>query len=134
MSDDLHFEDVPWRVRMERLTERLAKYCIGCTYKGARCIECDCATAASIVRDRDTEAVNQPLRDAKMKPEIRRMRVAGNMVRRGWLKPADILWPCDTPPNVRTMDLECLVKAGVVERTQPDPDNARVFLYRRVEA
>ncbi len=130
---DLHFEDIPWRVSMERLVERLAKYCIGCQYKGGRCGECDCAMAASIVRDRDTESVNQPLRDTKMKPESRRIKVAGNMKGRGWLKPADILWPCETPANVRTMDLEYLVTAGIVERRQPDPSNVRVFLYRRVE-
>lgn len=133
MSDDLHFEDIHWKVRMERLTERLAKHCIGCPYTGARCGACDCGTAASIIRDRDTEAVNQPARDAKLKPESRRIKVAGSMKDRGWLKPADILWPCETPANVRTMDLEYLMTAGIVERVQPDPANARVFLYRRAE-
>jgi hypothetical protein len=85
------------------------------------------------VRDRDNEAVNQPESDAKLNPESRRIKVAGSMHGRGWLKPADILWPCETPANVRTMDLECLVRAGIVERRQPDPGNARVFLYRRAE-
>lgn len=130
---DLRSEEIHWRVRLERLAERMAKNCIGCPYKGGLCAECDCATASGIIRDRDTEAGNQPLRDAKMKPESRRIKVAGNMKGRGWLKPADILWPCETPANVRTMDLEYLVTAGIVERVQPDPANARVFLYRRVE-
>lgn len=126
-------DDVPWRVRMERLVERLARNCGSCPYKGgSRCSECDCATAAGIVRDRDSEAAN-PHPSEKIKPDSRRIKVAGNMAGRGWLKPADILWPCETPANVRTMDLEFLVTAGIVERRQPDPSNARVFLYRRVE-
>lgn len=133
MSDLSSFEAISWQIRMDRLIERMAKKCIGCLYAGSRCAFCDSSTAAGIIRDRDSEAANKPEPSSKMKPEARRLKVSEGMAGRGWLKPSEIMWPVATPANTRTMDLEILVMSRIVERMQPDPDNARVFLYRRSE-
>lgn len=129
---DMIFDDVPWRVRASRLLERMARVCKGCPFEGSRCLTCDCATAAGIIRDRDAEAASERDLDVKLTAKQRRMRVLANMAGLGWLKPSDIVWPCRIKPNIKTLDLESLVDSGFAERKQPDPHNSRVFLYRKV--